>query len=285
VSRAAIAPWVAIVGLSLGTAGPARAADAKDAKAAKLACVQASDKAQTLKGDGKLIDAREQLLACAREACPAPVRKDCTRRLAELEDALPSIVIGAKDSSGKDVIDVKVSIDGVVVLEKLDGKAISVDPGAHTFKFEHATLPAVTEQVLVQQGVKNRPFTVSFPAPAPPPHSDPPKPRIPLGTWILGGVGVVAIGGFAVLGLGARSRANELRSTCAPTCASEDVDGLRRRMLFADVALGVGVLALGGATLVWGLSSRGAEPSPSALVVSITPLAGGGAIGLSGVFR
>lgn len=271
--------------LALVTTGArARAGDAKDAKATKVACVQASDKAQTLKGDGKLIDAREQLLVCAREACPAPVRKDCTRRLAELDDALPSIVIGAKDSSGKDVIDVKVSIDGVVVLEKLDGKALSVDPGAHTFKFEHATLPTVTEQVLVQQGVKNRPFTVTFPAPAAPP-TDVPKARIPLGTWILGGVGVVALGGFAVLGIGARSRANELRNTCAPTCASEDVDGLKRRMLFADVSLGVGVLALGGATLVWALSARSAEPSPAALAVSVVPLAGGGAISLSGVFR
>jgi len=275
---------VLTLGLVLA-AGPARAADAKDAKAAKIACVQASDKAQTLKTDGKLIDAREQLLACARESCPAPVRKDCTRRLGELDDALPSIVIGAKDSGGKDVIDVKVTIDGVVVLEKLDGKAISVDPGAHTFEFQHGKLPLVKEQVLVQQGVKNRTLTITFPAPAAPPSTEAPKASIPLGTWILGGVGVVALGSFAVLGLGARSRANELRTTCAPACASEDVDGLKRRMLFADVSLGVGVLALGGATLVWALSTRGAEPTPAALQVSITPLAGGGGVWLSGVFR
>lgn len=274
--------------LALAAVGSARAADPKDVKAAKIACVQASDKAQTLKSDGKLIDAREQLLACARESCPAPVRKDCTRRLGELEDALPTIVIGAKDAGGKDVIDVKVRIDGVVVLEKLDGKAISVDPGAHTFEFEHAKLPSVKEQVLVQQGVKNRTLTITFPAPPAPPSTEP-KASIPLGTWILGGVGVVALGGFAVLGLGARSRANELRTTCAPACASEDVDGLKRRMLLADVSLGVGVLALGGATLVWALSTRGAEPTdppkPAALQVSITPLAGGGGVWLSGVFR
>ena len=279
---------ILLVGLVAAQTSPtlAFAADAKEAKAAKLACVTASDKAQSLRTDGKLVDAREQLLICAREICPGPVRKDCTRRLGELEDALPSIVIAGKDSGGKDVIDVRVTIDGVVVLEKLDGKALSVDPGAHAFKFEHGKEPPVVEQVLVHEGVKNRMLTVTFPVTAPPPRPEDRKPTVPLATWILGGVGVVGLGSFAFFGLGARSRAEELRTTCAPTCAGSDVDSLKTRMRVADISLGVGVLALGGATVFFMLARRGNDDHASTgIQVGVTPWQNGGGIVLQGVFR
>jgi hypothetical protein len=273
--------------LVLGNA-PAFAADEK------LSCVRASDKASSLRTDGKMLASREQLLVCAREVCPAPVRKDCTRRLGDLEDALPSIVIAAKDAGGHDLIDVRTTIDGNVLGEKLDGKAITVDPGTHAFKFEHGTDPPVEEQVLVAEGVKNRVVTVTFTAPRTKDATEGPggarkeKAGVPVASWVLGGVGIVALGSFAYFGLSSRGRADELRTTCAPGCDGSDVDSLKTRIRIADASLGVGVVALGAAVLVWVLSpgpADGREHAKAGVQVGIAPILGGGALQIGGVFR
>ena len=57
-----------------------------------------------------------------------------------------SVVPAAKDKKGRDIVDVKVSIDGKVVTETLDGKALPVDPGVHTFRFETKNAPPSTSR-------------------------------------------------------------------------------------------------------------------------------------------
>jgi hypothetical protein len=49
-----------------------------------------------------LIEAREQLRACAAAQCPAVVQTDCAGWLAEVEKALRSVVVAAKDGAGVD---------------------------------------------------------------------------------------------------------------------------------------------------------------------------------------
>ena len=247
----------------------------------KRACISASEKAQQLRADSKLMASREQLLSCARDACPSVIRKDCARWLAEVDDALPTIVLGAKDSEGHDVTDVRVTVDKQVFAEKLEGKSQSLDPGSHELKFERAGEDPIVETVLVREGEKNRTVSVTFAHDKPLPKAGPadrPKVVSPA-AWVLGGVGVAAFVSFAYFGLSARSRAADLRATCAPACAEDDVSSVRTKLLVADVSLAVSVISFGVATYLF-LTPK----SPSETTVSFSALPGGGSLQLAGRF-
>src|ERR1700690_180086 len=98
-------------------------------------CIGANAKAQWLRQAGKFGEAREQLKSCAEASCPGMVRDDCMQRLDELERAQPTIVFDVKDSAGKDISAVAVTVDGRRLADRLDGRAIAVDSGEHTFSF------------------------------------------------------------------------------------------------------------------------------------------------------
>jgi hypothetical protein len=245
----------------------------------KKACAAASEKAQSLRSEGKMIAARELLLVCARDVCPTVVRKDCSRWVAEVDEALPSVVVAAKDENGHDVTDAKVFVDDQPFADSLDGKAQPIDPGAHVFRLERQG-KQITEKVLVREGEKNRIVLIHL---GPPPKAEgaapPPSSRsVPAETWILGGVCVVGLVGFVGFGLSARSQASDLRSSCAPACAQSDVDGVKRKALFADVSLGIGLVALGAATYFFVASSS----DKNATQVGFAPLPSGGALSLAG---
>ena len=63
----------------------------------KAECVAASEKAQQLRDDRKLIEARDQFLACARDACPAAVKKDCADQIADVNKRTPSVVVRQRE--------------------------------------------------------------------------------------------------------------------------------------------------------------------------------------------
>ncbi len=121
----------------------------------KAVCLSAASKGQTLRDAHKLIEAREQLRLCAAAQCPAVVQSDCAGWLADVERVLPTVVLSAKDAAGRDLVDVvKVSLDGQPLASVLDGQAVPVDPGMHTFRFERADGSATTQQALVREGAK-----------------------------------------------------------------------------------------------------------------------------------
>jgi hypothetical protein len=122
----------------------------------KEQCIDANGKAQDLRRSGKLAAAGEQLRVCAAPSCPAMVRDDCTKRLDELDRAQPTIVFDAKDGAGNDVGQVRVTMDGAVLAAKLDGAALAVDPGEHTFTFEAPGKPAVTKTFILKEAEKAR---------------------------------------------------------------------------------------------------------------------------------
>jgi len=146
---------LATVALIASTAAEAGATDVQ-------ACLAASEKGQRARANGKLREARESFLVCGNEGCPAIVRRDCAQWTSELTTALPTVVFGARDKGGRDLFDVTVSMDGEMIVTKLDGKAVFVDPGRHTFKLETAGAPPVTETVLVKEGEKSRVLNVTF---------------------------------------------------------------------------------------------------------------------------
>lgn len=238
-------------------------------------CPTASEEGQRARDQGKSLEARELFRACSKATCPGVVRKDCTKWLGELEESIPSIVIAARDGAGADLTNVRVSIDGQEVATRTDGKAIPLNPGEHTLRFEAPNLPPKTESIVVRTGEKNRlvkvqlgePAKVAPPPVTPPIGPPPPDGRAPSETssppvlgYVLGGVGILAIGGFAILGATSKSDLDDLKSTCAPFCAQSDLDSVKTRMLVADILLGTGAVALVVGTILI-LTHKSSEPT------------------------
>jgi hypothetical protein len=238
----------------------------------KQLCVAASEKGQQLRTAGKLVEAREQFSLCGRAECPKLIQQDCTQWTGEVLAALPSVVPAAKDRNGRDMVDVRLTVDGNVVTEILDGKPIVLDPGVHAFVFEAkaaagAAATDVKEQVVVRPGEKNRIVTVTFasadnggksatdardPRDTHDTHdtSMPSKSSPPVVAYVLGGLGIAALGVAGVMGLLANGDAHDLRSTCAPNCNQGDVDAIQTRYTISGVTAGVGgVLLVTGVVL------------------------------------
>ncbi len=251
------------------------------------ACLAASEKAQQLKNAGKLSEAREQLVVCGRESCPKLIQQDCSEWMRELLGSLPSIVPGARDKKGRDLVDVRVIVDGKIVTETLDGKPIALDPGVHRFRFETKLAPAIDEQVVVRQGEKNRILTVTFSTPddktvvgPPPPREDRSK-GPPIAAYAFGGAGLIVGAVALVIDLGANSDAQTLRDTCAPNCAREKVDDIDKRYTLAGVTAGIGgaLFLTGVVLLVVHLTSEpSGRSSASSVPTWITPRPGGAAL-------
>lgn len=270
---------------------------APPAAAGKKECAASYVEAQKLKAQSSFKKAREQLLICAKDECLEAVRKDCVAWLDEVAASLPSIVIEAKGPDGKETFDVKVSIDGEVVAEKLDVKAIEVDPGTHKLVLEYAGEPPVEQELIVRQGQKNKIIEVSFakksaPKPAaaePEPDTAEPDPKPssggkpPVISYVLGGVGLVALGASAYFWLGASGEESDLESSkCEPNCDSSDVDSIEQKRLIGDIALGVGVAAIGTAAYLWLAGSKAPKKEAAGLALQVGP--SGGFVGYGGRF-
>ena len=130
------------------------------AEPTKAQCITANTKAQSLRHEGKLVEARQQLRMCGDPKCPALVSTDCAKRLDELESVQPTVVVDVKDAWGRDLSDVRVAVDGQPLLDKLDGSAAAVDLGAHCFTFSVAGAAPVSQQLVIREGEKSRPVHV-----------------------------------------------------------------------------------------------------------------------------
>jgi hypothetical protein len=230
-------------------------AGAVDARAAWATvgeqCATAYEQAQELRRGGGLVEARAQLLTCTSASCPTFITADCRRWLDEVESALPSVVFAAR-RLGRDLELVQVKADGRLVTERLDGRAVAIDPGKHSFTFTAPGSPEVRVDAIINEGSKHRLITVDIPmAPAPPALrvSDADRRReaptmrpLTRGLFVVGALGVV---GFAGLGLWGLHDERRLRDECAPGCAPTRVDRVHRQYIAADLSLAVGVVALG----------------------------------------
>jgi hypothetical protein len=227
------------------------------AQSAKATCVAAHEQAQSLRTEKKPHAARAQYVACARVECPVVLRKECTDQLEQMEATAPTVAVEALNDKGMSDADVKVSLDGRIVAEKLTGAAIPVEPGEHVFKVERASDgKSIEQRVMVVEGEKNRKVVADFQTLLPPKSAraseteaqpivvvqEPPR-KIPVLAWVAGGVAAFGLGSFAVFSLMGRSSEDDLAKSCAPTCPEDQVSTVRRDYVIADISLGISLVA------------------------------------------
>src|SRR5215467_3666364 len=128
-------------------------------------CIHASSAGQEAKKSGKLAEAARELALCSQASCPAPVRRDCARWVEEVELATPTVVFAATDAQGRDRGDVRVFVDGAKVLDRLDGRPLSMDPGSHTVRYEGSGGAMASQELVARVGEKNRLVSMLLVAP------------------------------------------------------------------------------------------------------------------------
>jgi hypothetical protein len=261
----------------------------------KEQCAQAYEQAQSLQMEHRLLEARAELQICTHERCPKQVSADCWRWLANVEAATPTLVITARSAAGEDLVDVTLSLDGRVLESALIGKAMQVDPGAHTLHAEAAGFVSSEERIVVREGEKARiinlvlaPVPVAVPVTsseqpaeveleAPIPDEPDPRPgRLRTAGYVLLGAGVAAAGAGTYLAYDGYHDGKVMRDACKPRCSESEVDSAKLKLTMGHVGLGLGVAALatGIVTLLVGRAQDDDDPAgeePLALDVAIEP--------------
>jgi hypothetical protein len=304
-----VSTWVKRLMLAWLLVAPARDARAADPSADPRACIQASDRGQSLRDEGKYRDARKTLLVCARDACPAVIVRSCAGWLRELDELAPTVVLDAQDEQGNDLADVTVTFDGAPLASRLDGRPIEVDSGEHVLRFERPGSLPVELRLILRAGEKARAVKVKMqsavPAPPPPLPETPPGVNVPprepvlwprrltaaalmLGAVIAGGTGIYLVlrahhDEDSATAMRAGLPTNACTGLSTPSCLSL-ADTVSARHTDANVAIGLfvgaGALAVGSvaASLLWPRAS-GTPASTSGWVI---PVPGGALLSVVG---
>lgn len=261
------------LGVALATAGAALPARAESS--AVKACLTAHRDAQELRQEGKLLESRRSLVACAGQACPGLVQKDCTKWLDDISHMIPSIVVSAKDEGGHELADVRVSIGSRVLATRLDGTPIELDPGAYQFTFTRPHAPPINKQIVLETGVRNKLVEVDFPGG----KVVKPKPKPPVVAWVLAGTGAVALTTFTIFGLEGVGKYNSLHDQCGNACAPSSTQGVKTDFLVADVSLGVAAASLAASAYFFFIYKPPAPKAESARAgftgFGVAPIKGG----------
>jgi hypothetical protein len=153
----------------------------------------------------------------------------------------------------------------------------------HKLRVQSPPRAAVEQQFEIASGQQRRTIVIR------PPTADEPgvshasratRMRHPALVWGLAGVAAVAAGSFAYFGLTGRSEYLQLKESCAPNCAEGEAAAAHRKMVIADVSLGLSAAALAAALLVFGFD-RAPVSEPS---VGVGLLPGGAAAAVRCVF-
>lgn len=147
-------------------ASPGKSAEPDHAKLDHRACVATYKNARAQQQANHLRAAQELAESCAKPACGAAVRQECSIKYNQLDNDIPSFVPVAVDDNGAPLTDVQVRVDGELLISKLDGRALPLDPGVHEVSFSAANAVTVTEKVMIVQGQHNRAISVAMQSPA-----------------------------------------------------------------------------------------------------------------------
>jgi hypothetical protein len=247
------------------------------------ACLQAHRDSQRLMRSASLIEAKHAMATCAARICPALVQTDCAGWLTDIDREIPSVVLRVR-VDGIERYDATVKVNGADIADAL-GKPLALNPGRYEFEVHEKGFAPQNRTVELAQREKYKFVAVDFTTPresstesrrVPEASQAPPAPKrpVPTLTWVLGGIGIVGLGGFAALATTTVNRENALRDSCAPECDDKDARALKIRYLAGDISLGVGAAALVGATVFY-FTRPVARSDKAGLAFQLRPIRGG----------
>ena len=263
------------------------------------ACIASHAAGQREVNAGRLILASELFVSCASsEECPNAIRAECVERYRDVEKSTPTVIFSVVDEHGKDLTDVQVYSTDQLLAQSLNGRSVTVDPGKHVFRFILPGGEAISEDVLIREGEKNRIVSARVREHGQARTESPPEGRLsaqrqdtpassaaspnslPAGFWVVAGISGTALASFGVFALLGHSQQSDL-DNCSPNCAvirHDDFDAMRRNYLIADVSLGVAAASAGIAAWFFFSSSDSTSPVDehstvgSSTRVSVVPL-------------
>jgi hypothetical protein len=262
---------------------PAQADDAKQQ------CVAAFEEGQRYRMAGDLQRAIEDFESCKISACPAAAQRECSRLSEAAQAAVPTVHFELTFGAGLPRRPVLLSIDEGQPAA-YDGEVVHVNPGKRRFLFECEGCAMVTREItFVEHDSKRKEVklnaacgdtaaTTEQPAPAksgncPTPGAKPaaaPRAELPkapllprkdsgaraarLGDVVVFGsaAALATAGGVGFIAFGLDARSGERALTeCAPYCSSARIAEVKHNYWLANVSLGTGLFALGGAAVWW----------------------------------
>jgi hypothetical protein len=251
----------AVVALVLACASVARAAGPN-----ADACVDADTSGQTLRMKGKLHEALYDLHVCAAVSCPAVVRADCSRRIDEIEHAMPSVVVSAIGPSANVTT---VTMDDAPIATNAP---VDVNPGEHRFVFHASGFDPVVRIVVVREGEKSRSVAVSFAANAEPTHETHGSPLRPIGI-VIGAVGLASIALGSAFGVATFSAWSSVKNECASASACDVAKASSDRSSAYGFATASDVaFVAGGAFLATGIVLFVLAPRERERVARVAPM-------------
>lgn len=254
-------------------------------------CVEAFETSQKLRKRGKLLEATEALITCSQPTCPEVLAKDCTDWYAEVQASVPTVTLSAQDTRGRLLTGARVYVGERLIAARLDGRAIAMDPGLHEFRFEIPGKDPVKIPILLGEGEKNKAVIGEFPSPEEPLPELAPAPAVeapafvpsspkrpPYAAYVVGGLGILAVGGGVALRVIGAGEYDELEADCKPDCTDDDIAPVKFKYTASTIALGVGGAALLGSAVLFIV--HGASPRKEWAAVSVAPAPhGDGALG------
>jgi hypothetical protein len=239
-------------------------------------CIAAHADGQVSKNQRKLVEASRRFASCMAEVCPRVVREDCAELLQDTELATPSVVLSGLDAQGRDTTQIGVKIDGRLVANELDAVPVPLDPGLHTIEFTARDGSVRRATFTLREAQKNQPVLADFrltpgaPAPAPADSPQAASSKPPVLSYVLGGVGLLALGSFAYFAASGHAIQNEL-DECKPNCQGKEdrISSMRTRYVIGDVSLAVALVSLGAGTYLW-LAPPKASGAPAAFSAGVS---------------
>ncbi len=253
-----------------------------------------------MQNTGDLVAAREEYVRAVERAetdeAPygAPVAAKAKARIAELDARIPTLVLRLPD----DVVAAKATVDGGVPFSPLVTKIVRLDPGTHVIVVTAEGRKTFEKKVSVKE--KDPPLEIEVPLPegdAPKPlpvaETPPPKPAMPPRVessspwpWVVGGAGAVALATGGILFALCCSTIAEMDAACGPNrdrcprTLQPTEDRGRTYGTAGAVFVGIGVVGVGAAIVLWSTHDDHPEKSSIALSPGPTPLG----LGLSASF-
>jgi hypothetical protein len=225
----------------------------------------------------------------------ADVMKEAPEHAAAIKPKIPKLTIKVP----ADVEGASVTLDGNAIDPKGSEETL-VNPGTHkieatadkraTFAKEVTLGESESKTVTVKMPLLGSDKKEDPPAKEDPPVKDEPTSRTPVAAYVIGGIGLVALGGAGFFALKRNGLASELKDACPDpkACGPEHqdaVDSGKTYTTLTNVFLVIGVLGVGTGIVLFATAPK--EDKPAAAALRITPSAPGAnlaGLSLTGVF-